>query len=152
MDVAFDWVKGNGGITTSDQYAYTSGKSGSTGTCVKTGYTNVPESVPVSYTDVQTNSVDALMSAVAQQPVSIAIQANQIAFQSYSGGVLSGVRCGNRLDHGVVAVGYGTLNGIDYWKVRNSWGKSWGLDGYILIERSSADLCGVLDAPSYPNL
>ena len=93
------------------------------------------------------------MSAVAQQPVSIAIQANQLAFQSYSSGVLTG-RCGQNLDHGVLAVGYGTdaSTGLDYWKVKNSWGTTWGEGGYILIERSNADLCGVLDAPSYPNL
>jgi C1A family cysteine protease len=93
------------------------------------------------------------MSAVTQQPVSIAIQANQIAFQSYKSGVLTG-RCGERLDHGVLLVGYGTDSdsGLDYWKVKNSWGTSWGESGYIRIERSDADLCGVLMAPSYPNL
>ncbi len=93
------------------------------------------------------------MSAVAQQLVSIAIQANQLAFQSYSSGVLTG-RCGQNLDHGVLAVGYGTdaSTGLDYWKVKNSWGTSWGEGGYIRIERSNADLCGVLDAASYPNL
>jgi len=151
MDDAFTWVKGNGGLTLGESYAYTSGKTGQTGSCVKTGYTNVPESAPASYTDVQVRSVTALASAVAQQPVAIAIQANQIAFQSYSGGVLTG-KCGTRLDHGVIAVGYGTLNGVDYWKVRNSWGPKWGMDGYVLIEKSSANLCGVLEAPSYPNL
>ena len=150
MDDAFTWVKNNGGITTEAQYPYTSG-GGTAGPCKTSGYTNVAGAAPSSYTDVEVGSVDALASALAQQPVSIAIQANQLAFQSYSGGVLTG-RCGNRLDHGVLAVGYGTLNGVDYWKVKNSWGTSWGLDGYILIEKSSADLCGVLDAASYPNL
>jgi len=151
MDDAFTWVKGNGGLTTEDQYPYTSGTTGNSGVCQKTGYTNNANVAPKSFTDVKAGDVNALMSAVAQQPVSIAIQANQLAFQSYSSGVLTG-KCGQRLDHGVLAVGYGTLNGVDYWKVKNSWGPSWGQDGYILIERSSADLCGVLDAASYPTL
>jgi len=151
MDDAFTFVKNNGGLTTEEAYPYTSGTTGKSGTCVSSGYTNNANVAPQSYTDVEAGSVDALMSAVAQQPVSIAIQANQRDFQSYKSGVLTG-RCGNRLDHGVLAVGYGTLDGTDYWKVKNSWGADWGLDGYILIERSNADLCGVLDAASYPNL
>jgi len=149
MDDAFTYAKNNGGLTTEDQYPYTSGKTGQTGTCVTSGYTNLANSAPSGYVDVAAGSVDALMSALAITPVSIAIQANQLAFQSYSGGVMTG-RCGQNLDHGVLAVGYGTLNGVDYWKVKNSWGSSWGEAGYILIERSSADKCGVLDAASYP--
>jgi len=151
MDDAFDFAKSNGGITTEDAYPYTSGTTGQNGECVTSGYVNIANSAPSSYTDVTPGSVDALMSAVAQQPVSIAIQANQPAFQSYHSGVLTG-NCGQRLDHGVLAAGYGTEDGIDYWLVKNSWGSSWGEDGYIKIERSSADLCGVLDAASYPNL
>jgi len=151
MDDAFSYVTKNGGLTTEDGYPYTSGTTGKTGTCVSSGYVNNANVAPKSFTDVKAGDVTALMSAVAQQPVAIAIQANQVAFQSYKSGVLTG-KCGQRLDHGVLAVGYGTLDGIDYWKVKNSWGPKWGQDGYILIERSDADLCGVLDAASYPNL
>ena len=151
MDDAFTFVKNNGGLTTEDAYPYTSGTTGKSGTCVTTGYTNNANVAPKSYTDVTTGSVSALMSAVAQQPVSIAIQANQPAFQHYSSGVLTGT-CGQNLDHGVLAAGYGTESGQDYWLVKNSWGTSWGEQGYIKILRSDADLCGVLDAPSYPNL
>ena len=151
MDDAFTWVKNNGGLCTEQDYPYTSG-NGKTAACDKSSCTNVAGVAPTSFTDVTPGSVDALMSAVAQQPVSIAIQANQPAFQFYKSGVLTG-RCGQRLDHGVLAVGYGTYtDGTDYWKVKNSWGPEWGMDGYILIERSDADLCGVLDAASYPNL
>jgi len=153
MDDAFTYVANNGGITTEDQYPYTSGTSGKTGTCVTSGYTNVANVAPKGslYVDVKAGSVDAMMSAVNVGPVSIAIQANQMAFQSYSSGVLTG-RCGNNLDHGVLLVGYGTDSGTDYWKVKNSWGTSWGEQGYIRIERSSDDLCGLLDAGSYPTL
>ena len=151
MDDAFTFVKNNGGITTEAQYPYTSGTTGSSGSCQTSGYTNNANVAPKSYTDVQTGSVSALESAVAKQPVSIAIQANQPAFQHYSSGVLTGT-CGQRLDHGVLVAGYGEESGNKYWLVKNSWGPSWGEDGYIKILRSDADLCGVLDAPSYPNL
>lgn len=150
MDDAFAWTKKNGGLCAEADYPYTSGTTGTDGTC-ETSCSIVSGSAPSSWTDVQAGSVSAMESAVAQQPVSIAIQANQVAFQSYSSGVLTG-RCGQNLDHGVLAVGYGTLDGVDYWKVKNSWGPDWGEDGYILIERSSADLCGVLDAASYPTI
>ena len=149
MDAAFDWVKSNGGLATEASYPYTSG-AGATGTC-NTAVSNNAGVAPTGYHDVQQGSVSALMSAVAQQPVSVAIQADQAAFKAYSGGVLTGT-CGQQLDHGVLAVGYGTLNGVDYWKVKNSWGPSWGEAGYILIERSDANKCGILNAASYPNL
>jgi C1A family cysteine protease len=150
MDDAFDFVQASKGICLETDYPYISGTTGKSGNCVSS-CTAVADSAPTSYTDVKAGSVDDLMSAVSQQPVAIAIQANQLAFQSYKSGVLTG-RCGQRLDHGVLAVGYGSLDGVDYWKVKNSWGAEWGQDGYILIERSDADLCGVLDAASYVNL
>lgn len=148
MDDAFNWAKGNGGVCPESAYPYTSGTTGKTGTCI-TGCSVEPGTAPVGWTDVS-QSEAALMSAVAQQPVSVAIQANQLAFQTYKSGVLTGT-CGDRLDHGVLAVGYGTLDGVDFWKVKNSWGTSWGMDGYILIARAD-NKCGIQDAASYVNL
>ncbi len=152
MDDAFTWVKKNGGICYEGDYPYTSGSTGKSGSCNANSCSADSKVAPASFTDVTPKNVNALMSAVAQQTVSIAIQANQRAFQHYTSGVLTG-SCGQNLDHGVLLVGYGTwTDGTPYWKVKNSWGPSWGMDGYILIERSASDLCGVLDAPSYPNL
>jgi len=107
---------------------------------------------------VEKNNEDALAAAVAQQPVSVAIEADQTDFQLYESGVFT-ARCGTKLDHGVLAVGYGTDSdsGLDYWKVKNSWGESWGMDGYILLEKggnlnNGAGQCGVAAAPVYATI
>jgi KDEL-tailed cysteine endopeptidase len=156
MDNAFKWVKSNGGLCSESAYPYTSGTTGQNGACQSHTSCDNTKLKVTSYTDVTTNSDSALMSALVQQPVSVAIQANQPAFQLYKSGVLTG-ECGTNLDHGVLAVGYGTwTDGTDYYKVKNSWGTSWGMSGYILIERGAAQKggeCGILmGPPSYPNL
>jgi C1A family cysteine protease len=72
----------------------------------------------------------------------------------YKSGVFTAA-CGDSLDHGVLAVGYGTEDGTDYYLVRNSWGESWGEEGYIKLERGVSQKtgqCGMLSEPSYPNL
>ena len=109
-----------------------------------------------NYSDVISSNEKALKRAVAQQPVSVAIQANTQSFQHYAGGIYSDINCGTQLDHGVLVVGYGTelLKGIDYWIVKNSWGESWGDNGYIKILRNFNDsrgLCGIAMQPSFPN-
>ena len=155
MDNAFTWTKSNGGLCTESGYPYTSGTTGQKGTCYTTCTKNTGVA-PKSFTDVAKNSDSALMTALVQQPVSVAIQANQPAFQLYKSGVLTGT-CGTNLDHGVLAVGYGTwTDGTDYYKVKNSWGTGWGMSGYILIQRGNPQRCGecgiLCGPPSYPNL
>jgi len=148
MDNAFGWIKENGGLCSESSYPYTA----QTGTC-RSGCTNVPNSAPSTHTDVAKNE-QALMTAVTQQPVSIAIEADQSGFQFYSGGVFTG-NCGTNLDHGVLAVGYGTESGSDYWKVKNSWGATWGDQGYIMLQRGkqqNGGQCGILLSASYPTL
>jgi len=90
-----------------------------------------------------------LKAALAKGPVSVAIEADKIAFQGYTGGVITGSACGTQLDHGVLAVGYGTENGTEYFLVKNSWGASWGVDGYVKIG-VEGNVCGITSQPSYP--
>ncbi|KAL1524679.1 hypothetical protein AB1Y20_019565 [Prymnesium parvum] len=147
MDNAFEWIQENGGICTEQAYPYTSG-SGTTGTCTKSCSPVVTVS---GHKDVPKGDEKALLSAVASQPVSIAIEADKSAFQLYKSGVLDSTSCGTSLDHGVLIVGYGTdsSSGKDYWKVKNSWGATWGEEGYIRMVRDK-DMCGLAQQASYP--
>lgn len=101
---------------------------------------------------VPANTTKALQSALARQPVSGAIDASSRDFQMYSSGVFTG-NCTTRVNHGMAITGYGTQDGKDYWKCKNSWGKEWGDHGYILLERDGQDgpgKCGVMETNSVP--
>ena len=86
-----------------------------------------------------------------QQPLAVLVEADKRVFQTYKTGVLTSSQCGTNLDHAVLAVGYGTENGQDYWLVKNSWNSSWGDNGYIKLGMdSSTGTCGVQMGPTFP--
>lgn len=130
-------------------YPYTSGR-GVTGQCDKSKERGGTAKVS-TYHNVQRNSPTQLKAAIDQNVVSVAIEADKSVFQHYTSGVITGSSCGQNLDHGVAAVGYGTENGQEYYLVRNSWGSRWGDKGYVKIGvANGAGVCGIQADPVYP--
>lgn len=151
MDSGFQYVIDNG-LCLNESYPYTATDQD----CQNTTCTHV---VKLSkYTDVEANNETVLANAVFQQPVSVAIQANSQSFQFYGGGVYSDSNCGYDLDHGVLVVGYGYDDSVNmkYWLVKNSWGESWGENGYIRILRDYSNdtrgICGIAMNASFPTV
>ncbi|CAN6200703.1 unnamed protein product [Urochloa humidicola] len=147
MGNAFQFVIDNGGIDTEADYPFI----GTDGNCDAIRENRKVVSID-SYEMVPANNEKALQKAVANQPVSVAINAAGPAFQHYSSGIFNGM-CGLKLDHGVTAVGYGSEDGKDFWIVKNSWGPGWGEAGYIRMERNvflPMGKCGIAMDASYP--
>jgi len=147
MATAFSWAEGQD-ILTEASYPYTA----KDGTCKTSGTTAIPKGGVTGYKSVGSlffkATTEKMQSAIDQQPVSIAIQADQASFQHYTSGILSEA-CGTQLDHGVLAVGYNSADG--YWLVKNSWGSSWGEKGYIRLTQTGNE-CGILNQPVYPQV
>ncbi|KAJ8943311.1 hypothetical protein NQ318_004752 [Aromia moschata] len=148
MDKALEYVEGNG-IMSEEDYPY----EAEDGNCRFDASRTV--TTISKYLYVKEGDEEELKAAVATVgPISVAVDAT--GFQFYKQGIYSeSYLCGNdlyNLNHGVLVTGYGVSNGDTYWKVKNSWGASWGMDGYILISRNSNNLCGIATDPVYPEL
>eukprot|EP00922_Rhytidocystis_sp_ex-Travisia-forbesii_P024530 GHVS01036022.1.p1 GENE.GHVS01036022.1~~GHVS01036022.1.p1 ORF type:complete len:565 (+),score=112.51 GHVS01036022.1:244-1695(+) len=148
MDDGFQYVIDNKGICSEKDYPY----KAAVGKCIAHQCKNVLHIK--GFKDVPVNNELAMKAAISMRgPVSVGIEADQPGFQFYSHGVFGG-KCGNSLDHGVLAVGYGTdeQTGTDYWIVKNSWGPHWGDHGFIRLAQHKKDggECGILETPSYP--
>jgi len=155
MDYAFQYVadvtKQNSFLDTESCYKYKAEdlkcKVNKTQSCDGTTATG--------FSDIKKGDEQDLLRAVATiGPISVAIDAGHESFQSYTDGVYDEPDCSSeQLDHGVLAVGYGTTkDGKDYWLVKNSWGTGWGNKGYIMMSRNKDNQCGIATAASYPLL
>ncbi|KAL3882312.1 hypothetical protein ACJMK2_028670 [Sinanodonta woodiana] len=145
MDQAFEYIK-KYGIETEEEYPYKAKDQ----KCKYSSSKVVAKDT--GCVDIKSGSESDLQKAVAFiGPISVAIDASHSSFSQYSGGVYVESACSStELDHGVLAVGYGTEDGKDYWLVKNSWGESWGDQGYIKMARNKENMCGIATASSYP--
>jgi len=147
MDQAFQYVIKNKGIDTEASYPY----EAKDGQC-RFNAANVGATIS-RFVDIPTGNESALEAAIAAVgPISVAIDAGHPSFQLYKSGVYNPKVCSStQLDHGVLAVGYGmTKTEAKYYIVKNSWGSSWGLEGYIWMARETSNKCGIATAASYP--
>jgi C1A family cysteine protease len=150
MDDAFKYIHAEGGLCSETEYPY----RGVDGSC-KASTCGTKYDPITGYKDVTKDSESSLETAAAAGCVSVAIEADQSAFQFYSSGILNG-NCGTNMDHGVLVVGYGTQSGQEYWWVKNSWGTSWGEKGYCQMckdcgKNGNKGECGINQDPSFPD-
>lgn len=145
---AYDRYYTSAGVCSEASYGYTA----TDGYCRASSCDVVlAQGTVTGHTDVQRTS-SALKSALSQQPVSVTVNAGQLQF--YANGVVHN-QCQGEINHAVIAVGYGTDYGSDYFKIRNSWGSSWGEQGYIRLGQdggSQGTACLLQYNPVYPNL
>jgi len=146
--MALQWEKSQI-VCTEASYPYTSGGSGHAGQCQSGCTTGIPIGGVTGYTLVTPNDENALVEALMKQPVSISIDASCDSFMNYHSGTWTD-GCGTDIDHAVTAVGFGS----GYWIVKNSWGTTWGDQGYIMMQRGvgGEGISGILNAPVYPQV
>ncbi|EGD77231.1 cysteine protease [Salpingoeca rosetta] len=138
----FKYIARNGGLDSAADYP----TSGAGGQCNKAKEARHVAKVG-GYSVVPPRNETKLAAAVFKMPVAVAIEADTPSFQMYTSGVYSGP-CGTQLDHAVLVVGYTD----EYWIVKNSWGASWGDQGYIMMKRGvgAAGICGITLDAMYP--
>lgn len=150
MGSVMSWIGKNNGLCSEEAYPYFSGTTGKVGEC-ETTCEKIDKSDIQKVINVAPNNEQAFISALYQQPISIALEADEPGFQLYKSGIFTG-KCSTNLDHGVLAVGYAP----DYWIVKNSWGTDYGENGYIRLARGDyngkSGQCGLLIQPVYPIL
>ncbi|XP_034016189.1 cathepsin S-like [Thalassophryne amazonica] len=144
MTHAFRYIKDHG-LETEVAYPYT----GQLGECKYnpehrvancSGYICLPEG----------DEASLKLALATVGPIAVAVDSSRHKFRFYHHGVYRDPTCSHKVDHGVLAVGYGTEKGEDYWLIKNSWGRHFGDEGYIKMARNANDQCGVSRFGCFP--
>ncbi|CAF1503276.1 unnamed protein product [Adineta ricciae] len=145
-DFAFQYIKVNGGIDTEESYPY----EARNGNC-RFNRTNIGAN-STGFRDVKVNDENALTYAVAIiGPIAVTIDASQPSFQFYKSGVYDEPKCSStQVDHCALAVGFNATDNQLYYIVKNSWGTTWGQNGYVWMSRNKNNQCGIATMASYP--
>ena len=153
MEIAFKYDEAVKGLCSEADYPYL---ATDTNMC-NSNCTKITGSIVADYHDIPEKDHHGLLASLAVQPTSIAMKAGLLEFQLYSSGVFSSESCGDTgdVDHGVLAVGYGTdeESKKNYFKVKNSWGPEWGENGYFRLDRKSDNewgTCAILRIMTAP--
>jgi C1A family cysteine protease len=131
---ALQWVVNQGGLDTDACYPYTA----EDGTCNSANCQPSPQ-LKISTVSPVGGSEDLIYNALQSMPLSICCDAEP--WQNYQGGILTAAQCGTSIDHAIQLTGYSPNSG-GYWIVRNSWGASWGENGFIWLQYGQ-DTCGI---------
>ncbi|KRX09275.1 hypothetical protein PPERSA_05944 [Pseudocohnilembus persalinus] len=100
--------------------------------------------------EIAPQDVEGIKENLANQPLTIAVDASALVFQFYSKGIITS-NCGTDLNHAILLVGYDLTEETPYWTVQNSWGTTWGEKGFGKIAITEGDgVCGINMQVDYP--
>jgi len=141
----FEWIQQNNGIDTEASYPTT----GQPGEC-KFNPDTVGARLPWYQEIIAGNETDLACAVAGVGPTVVCVDASQSSFQFYTGGVYYDSSCTTTIDHCMLVVGYGSIGNAQYWLVKNSWGSSWGMKGFILMAKNKGNNCGIASYATAP--